>query len=80
MISLERGLLRFGPSQQPLRAGQREADGGGIRRTPRGIAREARNTTAVEPGNTTFWFADETSRDGGVGLAPGSRWRCGRLR
>jgi hypothetical protein len=55
-----------------------------VRLTPRGGIAEARNTTAVEADNTTFWSAfrsaHKTSRDGADGLAPGSRWRCGHLR
>lgn len=81
---LERSLLRLDRGRQPLRAGQREVDGeGGPPDAAGGIA-EARNTTAVEADNTTFWSAfrsaHKTSRDGADGLAPGSRWRCGHRR
>jgi hypothetical protein len=84
---LERSLLRLDGGRRGrlgLVSGRLTARG--IRRlTPRGIAiAKARNTTAVEADNTTFWSAfrsaHETSRDGAVGLAPRSRWRCGHLR
>jgi hypothetical protein len=66
---------RLGPVRGRLRVGGI----GPLGLVPRGIAGEARNTTAVEAGNATYWSADETSRDGAAGLTPGSRWRCGHL-
>ena len=69
----------------PVRPVSRRLTAREIRLTPRDIAiAKARNTTAVETDNTTFWSAfrpaHETSRDSAVDLAPRSRWRCGHLR